>query len=167
MPVMNSTPPNAGEGKGTAIFSPVLAGLLTSQVIATGFVYASNHHLLTLVRAVTKAGYFPIPTGSVTATLSRFGPAFWGGLFFTLSIGVGLTLSTWAGLQLWDLLFHRNRKVSVACLFIYAGLLIGVNVNGFALFPSLFCVLVPLVTAWVSLKGIAGRHRRPVHPHRR
>ncbi len=129
-----------------------MAGMATTQIIATGFVYLSNQRILTLVTAIEKNGYFPIPAGPAADSLKSLTAAFWGGLFFTLSIGAGLTLLTWAGFQLWHLLFRRSRSILIVYAMIWAGLLAAVNLNGMVILPSLFCLLVPLSTAYVGVK---------------
>jgi hypothetical protein len=137
---------------GTALFAPLTAGVAVAQILATIFVYLSNQRILSLVAAIRKTGYFPLPAGPVTVSLKSFSAAFWGGLFFTLSIGAGLSLLTWAGFQLWHLLFRRSKSTLIAYAILWAGLLAGINVNGLVILPSLFCLLVPLSTAYVSFK---------------
>jgi hypothetical protein len=150
---MNSTSSKTRRKMGTVLFAPLIAGMATTQILATGFVYLSNQRILALVTDSVKAGYFPIPAGPAAASLSSFTTAFWGGLFFTLSMGAGLTLLTWAGFQLWHLLFQRSRSTLIAYAIIWAGLLAAVNLHGMVLMPSLFCLLVPLSTAYASLKA--------------
>ncbi len=104
-----------------------------------------------------------IPTGPVVPTLNTLNTAFWGALFFTLSIGTGLTLATWAALYLWDRLFQRQRIVIGILAVCWLALLGLVNSSGMVLFPSLFVFLVPLVTALSAIKRrppeSAVRHR--------
>ena len=149
---MKRTPPEARHLSGMVLFAPIAVGMFTAQVIATGFVYLSNECVHELVSAARSAGYFPVPTGPVTATLNSFGTAFWAGAFYTLSIGAGLTLAAWSGIQLWERLFRRKRAVMAAYFVLWAGLLAAVNFHGPALFPSLFCLLVPLSTGWTAFK---------------
>lgn len=133
---------------------PILCGLFTAQIIATLFVYLSNQSIYDATVAIEKAGYLPIPAGQVLVSLKCFANAFWGGLFFTLSIGVGLTLATWAALRVWDLLLKRRPKVLIACSILWIGLILFVNFAGVALFPSLFCIAVPMATGWVTYKKV-------------
>jgi HEAT repeats len=150
---MKPTTAQARRNLAPTLFAPLLAGMLTAQAIATGFVYHSNHRLYALVAAMKQAGYFPIPTGAASETLNTFAAAFWGGLFFTLSIGAGLALVSWAAIRVWILLFHRNRSVLVICVVLWAAGVAGVNLDGLALYPSLFFLLVPLITAAVAIAG--------------
>lgn len=138
---------------------PILAGMLTAQIIATVFVYGSNMHLHRVVTAATNAGYFVIPTGPVTATLTSLKSALGGGLFYTLSIGVGLTLISWAGVCLWMGVLRRSKWALYASLLVWIALLVWVNGRGATLYPTLFCLLVPLSTAFIRLKATAGPNR--------
>jgi hypothetical protein len=149
---------------GAPLFAPIAAGMLTAQMIATGFVYRSDQSVLSLVRAVENAGYFPVPAGPAVASLEGWTAAFWGGLFYTLSIGTGLTLLTWGSLQLWRLLFRRNRAVLIVLAVLWAGLAAALNLRGMVLFPSLFCLLIPAITAYVGIRTLppAGNSRNLV-----
>lgn len=133
------------------IFLPILCGMLTAQGVATLFVYLSNQRIFVAAEAIEKMGYFPIPTGQAMASLNGLDSALGGGLFFTLSIGIGLTLLTWGGCRVWYLLFKRDYRVLVCYGMIWTGLIVWINFNGWVLFPTLFCLLVPAVTGWVTI----------------
>ena len=148
---MNSFRPHVKAPSVIGFFIPVVTGILIAQALATVFVYHSNLGLQAAVAAIGKSGYFPVPNGTVASTLDRTGPAIWGGLFFTLSIGTGLTLATWAGVLVWDRALKRDKKVLAVMLLGWAGLILAVNLNGAVLYPSLFCALVPLATAGASV----------------
>ena len=143
------------------IFLPITLGLLTAQLIATLFVYNSNQRVYAAADAIEKAGYLPIPSGQAMVSLNSIASAFWGGLFFTLSIGTGLTLTTWAACRIWDLLFKRSPRIWVCYGVIWAGLLVWINHRGLALFPSLFCLWIPPVTGWITTKGLVKVVHRP------
>ena len=139
-------------GNGATLFFPIVSGLLTAQLIATCFVHDSDIRVLSLVRAAQSTGYLPVPAGPVIATLDGLAAAFWGGLFYTLSLGTGLTLLTWASLRLWQTLFRCNRSFLIFLAVLWAGSTAAVNLRGPVLFPSLFCLLVPAVTAYVCFR---------------
>jgi hypothetical protein len=141
-------------------FLPVAAGLLVAQAIGTVFVFCSNLRLHAVVTAVEQAGYVALPNGKVAATLHDLGPAVWGGLFFTLSVGTGLTLATWAAILAWDRTLKRQRTVLAVLAAVWVGSVVAVNFDGATVFPSLFCCLVPLATARVALKVNASGQRR-------
>jgi hypothetical protein len=120
--------------------------LLITQLIATGFVYLSNLEVYQMVLAAKASGYVAIPHGEAAAALTAWRAAIWGGLFYTLSIGVGLTLATWALWHLWTMVFHQSKRLILVLIGLWAAVLVAANVNGPVLFPSLFCFLVPLGT---------------------
>jgi hypothetical protein len=70
----------------------LLLGLVIAQIIATIQVYLSNLNLNNTLTNVASAGYLAIPTKQVMGSLRDFSPAFWGGLFFTFTIGAGISL---------------------------------------------------------------------------
>lgn len=125
---------------------PIGSGLLIAQFIGTGFVYQSNLEVHKMMLAALANGYVPIPYGEAGATLTEWRPAILGGLFYTLSIGVGLTLSTWALWHLWDRVFQRNPHSIVIPIVLLSSLIALININGPTLFPTLFCLFVPLGT---------------------
>jgi hypothetical protein len=125
---------------------PIGSGLFIAQLIATGFVYQSNLEVHQMVLAAQANGYIAIPYGEAAAALTAWRPAIFGGLFYTLSIGVGLTLAAWAVWHLWILMFHRNKPLGMVFLALWAVVLVAANIDGPALFPSLFSLLVPLGT---------------------
>ena len=112
------------------VFLPIGAGLIVAQLIATAFVSISNLDVHNLVQAAHDNGYFAIPHGNAAELLTTWSAAFWGGLFYTLSVGVGLTLTSWALWHLWTLGFKQNRRLAVVFLLLPAILLIAINFKG-------------------------------------
>ena len=140
---------------------PLAAGLMTAQAIATLFVWQSNTYLHHSSQAMQASGWLAIPAGPAAASLTTFGAAFRGGLFFTLSIGAGLALATWATLYLWRWVFDGRR----ALLMLPAGiwlLLVAATAWQGALFPVLTVTCVPLATAAAALRksssAVSGRY---------
>ena len=127
------------------VFVVVAAGLLTAQVIGTVHVYLSDIDLYRSMLMVKNGGYLPVPNEHVWGSLQELGTAFRAGLFFTLSIGAGLTLAALFAAWTWDRLFRRSK----AALFIYAGLWLvsvwGINSNGFSLMAAAYMVIIPLM----------------------
>ena len=80
----------------------LLIGLLSAQIVATLHVYLSNMNLLQATETVMRAGYLAVPNARVAAHLDSLTTAMAGGLFFTLSIGAGLSLVTLINAWLWD-----------------------------------------------------------------
>jgi hypothetical protein len=87
----------------------ILLGLVTAQVIATIHVHLSNAELFHTLVSIRNAGYLVVPNQRVMPSLLKLSPAFYGGLFFTLSAGAGLSLLTLAAAWIWDRLFFRKK----------------------------------------------------------
>ena len=131
---------------------PIATGLATAQLIALFYVRQASLHQLQRVEALEAAGWLAIPAGPAAALLNSYGTAFWGGLFFTLSVGSGLTLATWALCSLWQRLFGCDRRLILGGAGVWLALIALVNASGWALFPSLFVVFVPSVTLLASVQ---------------
>ena len=131
-------------------FPALITGLAVSQIVGTLFVRHSNLAVLGRHQALSAAGWFAIPAGPAVETLKTLAAAFWGGLFYTLSIGSVLTLATWAVLRLGNYLFPGNRRGLLIPIVGWAVLLWHLNRNGTTLFPALFVLCVPLATAITS-----------------
>ena len=89
----------------------LLLGLSIAQVLSTAQVYVSNEDYYTFLTSVQDAGYLAVPNEHVFSTLRNLGPAFCGGLFFTLTAGTALTIISSALAWAWDRLFSRNRII--------------------------------------------------------
>jgi hypothetical protein len=136
-------------------FHPVgilFIGLLMAQILATIQVYQSNLELYATVSAVNAAGYLAIPNQQVMGSLQNFTPAFFGGLFFTFTIGAGITLGTMAAAWIWVRVFLRHKFLLFFFLTAWVGILILVNIHGFCLMPTLYFLLLPPVLFKLSAR---------------
>ena len=136
-------------------FHPVgilLIGLSIAQVIATIQVYLSNLNLYATVSAVIAAGYFAIPNQQVMGSLQNFAPAFFGGFFFTFTIGAGISLGTMAAAWVWDRVFRDHRHILYFFLSVWVGSLLFVNVHGISLIPTLYFLIIPPVIFKLTAK---------------
>jgi len=120
----------------------LLFGLFIAQIIATIEVYLSNLELHRTVSTLYDAGYLTVPNAMVMSRLQNFWPAFGGGLFFTCSLGAGISLGSMAAGWIWSHLSGRNKFVLFILLSIWAGLLLISNIRGLALFPTLYFLLI-------------------------
>jgi hypothetical protein len=144
--------------KPSAPFHPVgilLIGLLMAQILATIQVYLSNLDLYATVSAANAVGYLAIPNQQVMAGLQNFAPAFFGGLFFTFTIGAGITLATMAAVWIWGRIFRCNKFILFFVLSAWLGALLFVNIHGFGLIPTLYFLLIPPVLFKLSAKRIS------------
>ncbi|MGD9206806.1 MAG: HEAT repeat domain-containing protein [Desulfobacterales bacterium] len=145
-------------------FSALLVGLVLTQILATAQVYVSNTTLYDSLVAIKNAGYLAIPNPQVMGSLREIGPAFFGGLFFTFSIGAGISFFTLALAWVWNRIFYRNKYLLWSYLFIWVGSLISLNLHGVKLFlTSIVLIIPPAVFALVSksLVSLSQQNRRP------
>lgn len=127
-------------------------GLLTAQAISVIHVRLSNISYYQKVKGVLEAGYVSVPNPGVAETLTFWRPAFFGGLFFTLTIGLGLTLLTIPAARQWRK-SHRwivPVRMGIACLWI--GLVGLLNSNGFSISGTAYGVLIPLAVFIASAR---------------
>src|SRR4030042_239594 len=82
-------------------------GLILAQIIATFHIYGSNLCVHRNLSHISKAGYLIVPNQKSLPLLLEWGPAFWGGLFFSLSVGAGLSVLAIAPAWIWVRLLRR------------------------------------------------------------
>ena len=130
----------------------ILVGLIAAQIIGTLQVYQSNARLHQTITAVKKAGYLAIPNDLVAPSLTTLKAACMGGLFFTLSIGAGVTLLALLSTWLWKVLCFRRPWLAIPFLLPWLAAVIILNLRGPAILPSLYFTVVPFIVAVLSLK---------------
>ena len=143
-------------------FLVLLFGLFTAQVIATAQVYRSNGELYRTLVIIKDAGYLPIPNERTMPQLQRFGTAFFGGLFFTLTVGAGLSLIALAAAWAWDRLFRRKRIAIIPYSFLWLGFLATVNYRGLSPMVTLYFIFVPLIVFFTALKFMPPRAKENI-----
>ena len=133
-----SSPPSHPIGK-------LFIGLVLAQILATIQVYVSNIELHATVSAASTAGYLTVPNQVAMGSLKNLATAVLGGLFFTFTVGTGVTLGTMAAAWIWGRLCSSNKFVLLAFTIVWIAALISVNLNGYCLLPSLYFLLIPPV----------------------
>lgn len=144
----------------------LLLGLLVAQVMAAIQVYLSNLALYRSLSVIKAAGYLTIPNQHTLTSLQDFGPAFLGGLFFTLSVGAGLTLLSLAAAWLWDRLFSRNRLILIVFLLLWLSSLLMLNHRGFSFGATCYFLAIPPVVFLATLRWMPPPHNQRVWVHR-
>ena len=124
-------------------FSALLLGMLMTQVVATVHVFLSNMALLDSLNAIKDAGYLTVPNQNVMPGLRSFSAAFYGGLFFTFSIGAGLSFLSLALAWVWDRLFSRKKHLLYVFISLWLACLIALNIYGFKFLATLYFLTVP------------------------
>lgn len=140
----------------------LLLGLLAAQIIATIQVYLSNAGLYHSVISIRNAGYLTIPNQRIMQGLLELSPAFFGGIFFTLSLGAGLSLLTLAAAWIWDRLFSRKKVLLLLFMVPWMVLLAGVNIKGFCPIVTSYFFLIPLLVFVSSLRWLPARRGQRV-----
>jgi hypothetical protein len=146
-------------------FTSLLLGLILTQIIATVQVYLSNASLHDSLLAIKNAGYLTIPNGRVMDGLRDIGPAFAGGLFFTFSIGAGLSLLTIGLAWLWNRIFYCNKYIFYTYLLFWLVCLLALNITGLKLFLTLVVLLVPPAVFVVVSQSMAYMRRQDRRPN--
>jgi len=135
----------------------LLLGLLVAQVIATMQVYLSNLDLYRNLLLIKAAGYLTIPNQRTMPSLQEFAPAFFGGLFFTLSVGAGLTLLSIGAAWVWHRVFSRNRLILIFFFLFWLGSLVVLNHRGFSFGATCYFFVIPPVVFLATLRWMPAR----------
>lgn len=135
-----------------AMFKAFFLGLFIAQIVGTVQVYLSNIALYRCLEALTNAGYLAVPNQNIMQTLLGFRAAFFGGIFFTLSVGACITLSSIGAVWLWDRLFSRNIFVSIGLFSIWAGCLVMANIRGIEFMVSAYFLCIPGTVVFLAVR---------------
>lgn len=141
----------------------ILAGLLTAQIIATLQVYISNRSLYLTLKAICEAGYLTVPNQQTIAQLQKLSTALCGGLFFTLSVGAGICLLSFAAAWLWDRICDRRPIFLILVLLLWTAFVAAVNLRGFLPFMTLYFIIIPPVVFAGTLRWMPKNVRKKTH----
>jgi Ca2+/Na+ antiporter len=144
----------------------LLLGLLSSQIIATIQVYLSNANLYRTATVVLENGYLPIPNQLIMSRLQEFGPAFFGGIFFTVTVGAGISILTLGMVWIWDRLFNRKKIILGVFLLFWLACLAGVNMTGFYPIVTLYFIVIPALVSLTAAKLMPAETAQRVWLHR-
>lgn len=138
---------------------PFTAGLFLSQGISSWVVYQSNLQYHRILGAVHDSGYLTVPNLYVMQRLKDYLPAVSGGLFFTLTFGLFLTMLTMATAWSWSCFWNRRKTFLLFPLFLLGAGIWASNRQGFSLLPALHLLLLPPVVFLLSGKLTTGKNR--------
>jgi len=137
-----------------AVSRAVFLGLLTAQLVATVQVYISNRHLHQSLLTISEAGYLTVPNEHIMHTLCDVGPAFFGGIFFTLTVGAGLSILAASVGWMWISFFKKSPPVIYIVEGLWAGLIILINTGGFSPLVTAYFLFVPPVVFYTTVRWI-------------
>jgi len=135
-------------------------GLFITQILASTQVYISNSELYQFLLAINDAGYFSIPNELTMKRLTGFNPAFFGGLFFTLSIGASLSISGITAAWIWDRLFNRNKYLLIPFSVLWSATFFAVNFHGFCLIYTFYIFIIPATVFAATLKWMPSKVKK-------
>jgi hypothetical protein len=142
-------------------FHPAVAmapGLVVAQIIGTLQVYLSNVELYAKMEAISAARFLAIPNQQVMPHLQEIESAICGGLFFTLSVGAGISLFSFAAAWVWLRFSSRNTLLLLLLIAIWVGLLLFINLQGIILLPTLYALFIPPLVFMITLKLMSADH---------
>ena len=122
-----------------------------AQIISTVQVFISNLALHEKMSWLTQAGYLTVPNQKILPTLNMMAPAFYGGVFFTLSIGIGISLISLVCVWTWKYVCHLKRGFLPGFVGLWAVSIIALNWHGFVLMPTLHAIFIPAVVVTLFL----------------
>lgn len=127
-------------------------GLAAAQLMATLHVYLSNQDLYQTLAIIHDAGYLVIPNPLTMSRLQEFSSAFYGGLFFTLSIGAGLSLISLGAAWVWDRVYSRTAVILILLVLVWVGWIAALNWKGFSPLGTAYFSVIPAVVFTVTLR---------------
>jgi hypothetical protein len=137
-------------------------GLAIAQLLATLQVYLSNLNLYVTIVALKGSGYLVVPNEKIMPHLRDIGPAFSGGLFFTLTVGAGISLLSLVSAWIWERLFYRKRILLLPFVLLWAGFLAAANSQGLYTMVSSYFIIIPPVAFAATCRWMPPRPDRPV-----
>jgi len=138
--------------------SPILAGLVTAQILGFIHVYLSNIELYYSLTIIKESGYLIVPNSVILPTLMEFVSAFWGGLFFTLTVGATLTLITLAAIWIWINILRKNRYALIPFFLIWLACLAGTNAKGFSPMAAAYFLIIPFIVIVSATRWLASEN---------
>ena len=130
----------------------ILTGLVTAQIIASIHVHISNLELHDKMQVLLNAGYLTVPNAHVLPRLLGWKQAVLGGPFFTLSVGVFLTLLSLAAAWFRHRVLPERKSLLLVVVVPWVALLLALNIRGFSLMPTLYALLIPPLVFSVASK---------------
>jgi hypothetical protein len=121
----------------------ILIGLVAAQVIASLHVHLSNLELHEKMQVLMDTGYLVVPNSHVLPRLLDWKQAVLGGLFFTLSLGVFLTLLSFAAAWFRHLVLPEKKSLLLVVVVPWLVLVLALNIRGFSLMATLYALVIP------------------------
>jgi hypothetical protein len=118
-------------------------GLVLCQMIATLHVHLSNLDLHEKNLRIMESGYVSVPNAKTLPLLVQWDTAFFGGVFFTLTLGCLLSLFAFFYAWIWRRFFFRKNVYLLPGLILWIATLGLVNSGGLQIMASAYFLLIP------------------------
>jgi len=135
----------------------IIIGLLTAQIVFSILVYRSNTSLHQNLTVIQNFGYLTVPNEQIIPSLMQIGPAFFGGIFFSLTAGTGFTLLAFLLTTTFCFFQKTKKQVVTISLIFYIFLGVCLNLNGSNI-PITVCFLVISAVVILLTLGISCDH---------
>ena len=130
----------------------LLAGLLAAQIIATLQVYLSDRALYHTLAVIKDAGYLIVPNEQIMGLLNELAPAVYGGFFFTLSVGAGISVLSFAAAWIWDRILSCRNTLLIPLLLFWAVFIVAANWNGISPMITAYLAVIPPLVFCLTLR---------------
>ncbi len=137
------------------------SGLFAAEVIASIHIFLTNQWLFKKISVLSSTGYLTLPNAITAPTLTTLSPAIFGGLFFTFTVGAGLSVATFFAIWAWGRLFSRSKAILTILAIIWVALVAWIGFNGFSPAALAYTVFIPLIVSAVTIRGIAVENNVP------
>ncbi len=142
----------------------IISGLLTAQVIASAHVHSSNMALYEKIESFRSAGYVTVPGPAVSPRLKEWQTAVSGGLFFTMSVGVLLTLLSIAAAWMLRQAGSSRKGIFALLIILWAAAVLALNLGEFSPMLSLYFLFIPPLVVVAALKQLFIRPLNKLNP---
>ncbi len=137
----------------------ILVGLFCAQLLSLLMVHRSNVDLHRTLTSLDPQNYLIVPNQHVIPQLIEIMPALFGGLFFTLTAGAGLTILALGATWCWDRLFFRNTPFFILLFCLWIGYIGFLNINGFTPLVTAIFVIIPIAVFATTLRSMPPREK--------
>lgn len=135
---------------------PLLVGVASTHGLATAFIARSNQTFYEKLETLNAAGYLIVPNAHVLPSLKTFASAFNSALFFSLTVGLALSVMATVAARLRGSLPHRGKAaLTIILALMWVGSIGLANANGLDGFCTAL-LMVPAVVFAMTVRMISG-----------
>lgn len=125
-------------------FLLLVPGLVCAQIVFSFVVYLSDITFYNALGGISSAGYLPVPNVLVFPMLQSVKTAFCGALFFTLTVGAGLSILSFFWAWVVSRIRLKNRAAMLFSILPWALIIAAFNAGGFNPAATVAALLIPV-----------------------